>query len=76
MSVLAAPEALEGHECSDRRTTITPALGQVLASVEKKARIAQAHAEEEEQNLMAERKRQHVLQVKVNNAQLQLRPAT
>jgi len=51
-------------------------LGQVLASVEKKARIAQAHAEEQEQNLMAERKRQHVLQVKVNNAQLQLRPAT
>ena len=48
---------------------------QELASVEKKARIARARAEEEEHNLLAGRKRQDVLNAAVTNAQLQLRPA-
>ena len=50
-------------------------LGQELASVEKRARIARARAEEEEQNLLAERKKADVLQAQVHNAQLMCRPA-
>jgi hypothetical protein len=45
-----------------------------LASAEKKARIARASAEQEEQNLLAERRRHDVLTAQVTNAQLQLRP--
>lgn len=64
---------LFGSDVSNDQCATTS--GQELASVEKRARIARARAEEEEQNLLAERKRHDVLQAQVTNAQLKLRPA-
>ena len=55
-------------------TAARTTLGQELASVEKRARIARARAEEEEQNLLAEQKRARVLETQVHNAQLMCRP--
>ena len=43
--------------------------------MEKKARIARARADEEDHNLLAERRRHDLLSLQVSNAQLQLRPA-
>jgi hypothetical protein len=57
--------------CAHHRADIL--YGKELISVEKRARIARARAEEEEQNLVAERKRQALLEVQCQNAQLQCR---
>jgi hypothetical protein len=50
-------------------------LQQELASMEKKARVARALTEEEEQKLLAERRQHDLLRAQVANSQLQLRPA-